>query len=69
MFAKVAAKNYALVKVSVIEAEEITRLSKSFSEGASVKQCGRYVNTSECLLAVIIQHFCFHSKLLSIKLL
>lgn len=53
MFAKVAAKNYAPVKVSFIEAEEIPRLSKCFSEGAFVKQCRRHVNTYVCLLAII----------------
>lgn len=49
MFAKVAAKNYAPVKVSFIEAER----NEVFSEGAFVKQCRRYVNTYECLLAII----------------
>ena len=39
MFTKAAAKNDAAVKASFIVAEEIARASKSFSEGAFLKQC------------------------------
>lgn len=39
VFTKATAKNDAAVKASFIVAEEIARTSKSFSEGAFVKQC------------------------------
>ena len=39
MFTKATAKNDAAVKASFIVAEEIARASKSFSEGAFLKQC------------------------------
>ena len=39
LFTKATAKNDAAVKASFIVAEEIARTSKSFSEGAFVKQC------------------------------
>ena len=39
MFTKVIAKNEAAVTDSFIVAEEIARASKSFSEGALLKQC------------------------------
>ena len=39
MFTKAIAKNEAAVTASFIVAEEIARASKSFSEGAFLKQC------------------------------
>ena len=39
MFTKATSKNNAAVKASIIVAEEIARASKSFSEGAFLKQC------------------------------
>ena len=39
MFTKAVAKNEAAVTASFIVAEEIARASKSFSEGAFLKQC------------------------------
>ena len=39
MFTKATAKNNAAVKASFIVAEEIAHASKSYSEGAFLKQC------------------------------
>lgn len=48
MFTKATAKSDAAVKASFIVAEEITRASKCFSEGAFVKRCKLKVCEQVC---------------------